>query len=496
MTSDQLILNLVRGYEIPFKSIPLQIVEPNIPSYSEADKKLIDESIKKLLKTGAIFLSENEPGQFLSTIFTVPKPDGTSRPILNLKMLNLNLDSPHFKMETIKTTLELVAQKCFMAVIDLKDAYHAIPIGEKSRKFLKFKWKGNLYEYQCLPFGLSLAPFLYTKLMKPIVAKLRSQGILLISYLDDMLVFGNSFDECKKAVETVKRLLKKVGFTINVEKSQLVPCQRVKYLGFIIDSINMTIELPEDKVVKIYKKCREAYDKSSILIQKVAELIGTLVAAVPANKLGLLYTRQLEIEKIKALQESHGSFNSKMILSEESRLDLLWWIDNIYNFKRSILQRDYDHIIFTDASLAGWGAEMQGKETKGAWPLEFHDKHINVLELYEVLFGLKSLVKGKRKHILIRVDNTSSLCYVNRYGGCKQYLHDVAKLIWQWAEFNDITLVASYINTKDNVIADRLSREKLNSTDFMLSGNYFQKFAKSLGFQSLTCLLLISHQNV
>lgn len=113
----------------------------------------------------------------MSTVFTVPKPDGTRRPILNLKKLNEFIDCPHFKMETIRTASDLIFTDCFMSVIDLKDAYHAIPISQNSQKYLKFRWKGTLYCYTCLPFGLCLAPYLYTKLTKPIVARLRSQGI-------------------------------------------------------------------------------------------------------------------------------------------------------------------------------------------------------------------------------------------------------------------------------------------------------------------------------
>jgi len=153
---------MVRGFEIPFNFKPIQNFEPQEPSYSDSDRKVISDSVLKLLKSGAIINSEKEPGDLISTIFTVPKPDGSRRPILNLKNLNQFIECPHFKMETVKSVLQLVSLRCLMNVIDLKDAYHAIPISVTSQKYLKFRWEGKLYAYTCMPFGLCLAPYLFT----------------------------------------------------------------------------------------------------------------------------------------------------------------------------------------------------------------------------------------------------------------------------------------------------------------------------------------------
>lgn len=482
ITSDSFILSIIKGYEIQFKSVPFQTVEPIVPTFSPSDEKLINESIDKLLNTGAIIKSDNEEGQFVSTMFTVPKPDGTRRPILNLRKLNLFVESPHFKMETIKNVSDLVTKDCFMAVVDLKDAYHAVPMGEISQKYLKFRWNGQLYTYTCLPFGFSLAPYLFTKLTKPIVAKLRSQGVIVLAYLDDILIFGNNYDECMTNMEKIISLLQKLGFTVNREKSQLLPSKIVRYLGFMINSGNMLLSLPEEKKVSLSEKCAAVIKSKQITIRKLAELIGSLIAAVPATRYGLLYTRQLEIEKIAALANNNNNYSGKICISNIAKNDLTWWIQVLPNSFRSIQNIvKHDREMFTDASLLGWGAFCEGVETKGTWSANFLSYHINLLELYAVYFGLKALIKDRNIHILLRVDNTTTLAYINRSGGCKPDLHEIAKKIWQYAEQNNITLTASYINTKQNVIADRLSREKASSSDFMLSGNYFQKICKTFG---------------
>ena len=87
---------------------------------------------------------------------------------------------------------DLLREGDWMASIDLKDAYLSVTIWEDHRKYLRFQWRDNLYELQSLPFGLSSAPRVFTKLLKPILAGLRHQGTRLIMYLDDMLVMAQS----------------------------------------------------------------------------------------------------------------------------------------------------------------------------------------------------------------------------------------------------------------------------------------------------------------
>lgn len=90
--------------------------------------------------------------QFVSSIFLVPKPDGSLRLILNLKQLKTFIISEHFKIEDEKTVRRLIRWGSFMATIDLKNAYYLVPIREADEKLLRFLFCGKLFEFQCLPF--------------------------------------------------------------------------------------------------------------------------------------------------------------------------------------------------------------------------------------------------------------------------------------------------------------------------------------------------------
>lgn len=197
--------------------------------------------------------------EFISTVFTRPKKDGSHRLILNLKRLNEHVTYKHFKMESLQTAAQLIKQGSWMAVLDLKDAYYSVPIVIDHRKYLRFIFKNNLYEFTCLPNGLSSAPSCFTKLMKPVYASLRSRGFHLVGYIDDILLLADTPQELDKQVSDTIKLLKSLGFTVHDTKSVTKPSQQVKFLGFILNSVTMDITMVPDKVDKLKKACRSLF---------------------------------------------------------------------------------------------------------------------------------------------------------------------------------------------------------------------------------------------
>ena len=147
LTSDVNILQTIAGDCIEFISQPPnQWAYP--PNSTQRDHKpLVDREISSLLDKGVIVSCAHEPGEFISPIFTVPKNDGTVRLILNLKKLNSYITNSHFKMDTIRTILGLVTPNCWMASLDLKDAYYSVRIHPNFQKYLKFTYNGTLYKY-------------------------------------------------------------------------------------------------------------------------------------------------------------------------------------------------------------------------------------------------------------------------------------------------------------------------------------------------------------
>ena len=114
-----------------------------------------------------------------------------------------------------------------MIIIDLKDAYYSVKISEEDSKYLKFYAGKNLLKFVVLPNGLSSGPQKFTKFTKPPIACLRIEGVIVAMYIDDIIIIGDTYEECLiGTIKTIKLFLK-LGFIIHPEKSSLQPSQEI-----------------------------------------------------------------------------------------------------------------------------------------------------------------------------------------------------------------------------------------------------------------------------
>ena len=240
ITSDKEILTNVTGVKIECSEEPVQLDPPGQKILSH-EYHILDAEILKLLNKGVIEKVQPQATQFISSIFLRPKPDGSHRLILNLKKFNETVVYHHFKMDSISNIIKLVTKNCFMASLDLKDAYYSIPITASHQKFLCFKWRGEVYQFTCLPNGLSCAPRIFTKILKPALATLHAMGHISVAHVDDCYLLGQTYEKCVCNVIDTFILLDSLGFVIHPIKSILNPSQEIVTLGFQINSITMTI---------------------------------------------------------------------------------------------------------------------------------------------------------------------------------------------------------------------------------------------------------------
>ena len=247
LTQDPNVLSLVKGYEIPLLSKPRQQKPPQDVQMNLAQRLLVDKEVDNMLKKGAILKVSHSEGEFLSNLFLVEKKDGGHRPVINLKNLNSFIPYQHFKMEGLHYLKYQSQEGDYMCKLDLKDAYFCVPLSQTSRRFVRFHWSGNLYEFLCLCFGLGPAPRIFTKLLKIPMAILRRINIRIIIYIDDMLIMSQTIEEMLMIRDTVIFLLQHLGLIINLDKSVLIPVQDIEFLGLRINSVQMTLSLPKEK---------------------------------------------------------------------------------------------------------------------------------------------------------------------------------------------------------------------------------------------------------
>ena len=471
LTKDRFILDIVKqGYEIEFESEPCEHCNRMPIRFNLKEHDIINKLLLKFEDKGIIVKSKHESGEILSHIFIRPKSDGSHRLILNLSRLNDHVDKITFKMETLKSALCMIRKNCFFAKIDLKDAFYSISILNSDRKFLKFEWDGQLYEFTCLPNGLSTASRIFTKVLKPVFAALRKIGHSNVAYIDDSLLQSDSYEQCMVNIKDTMELIDSVGLTTHPEKSIIQPTQCIEFVGFLLNSVEMTVKLAPRKVANLKELAVRMLKSKSISIREFAKLIGKMVAAEPGVKYAPLYYKTLELDKDKALKITKGNFDCEINVSEQSKECIQWWIDNIENSSKPISVGPMTRRIETDSSREGYGGHdvTNNKEYSGKW--SFQDKmfHINYLELKAAILCIKHFCKNvSNEHIHLFMDNTVALKYITKMGGRKPLLNQLAKDLWQWCEARNIWISAFHIPGIFNIRADELSRFKRKCTTDM-----------------------------
>ena len=385
-------------------------------------------------------------------------------------------------MNSLNTAENMLRRDSWMASIDLKDAYYSVPIASQDRKYLRFRWKGILYQYTVMPNGLACAPLYFTKLLNPVFAHLRNGGHECFQYIDDSFIIADTYNECYNSVIQVVHVLQSLGFVVHPEKSVTTPTKSLQFLGFQIDSTKMVVSLTNDKVEKFCTSAIQLLQKSSPFIREVAGLVGLVISYSKAFDYGLAHIKALESEKIHALQLSKGNYDVCMSLSNKAKQDIAWWLNNVQFSAKHVDIVSPDMTIFTDASEEGWGAHMGDKTTGGRWTQEEAQSHINVLELKAIFFALKSFCTMSCVHVKIMTDNTTALAYVKHMGGVRSLqCNDIAHDIWCWCEQRSIWLTIAHIPGVENVVADYKSRHFSDNVEWMLNPMLFKRICSRFG---------------
>ena len=175
----------------------------------------------------------------------------------------------------------------------------------------------------------------------------------------------------------------------------MVARQHIVSLGFVIDSVKMTITLTEERKQYIYMLCQNILSNYQATIRELAQTIRVIVSSFRAIPYGQMYYKELKKKKkckVQSLATSDGmerNFVRKAYIPEEAANKLKWWIRNAFDAFAPIKLPPFDLTLFSDASSEGF-------------------------ELQAVFFCLKAFCKNKTK---LHVKNTSAVAYINKKKG-------------------------------------------------------------------------------
>ena len=487
ITTDAWVLEVVeKGYALPFSGAPPSFHGLRKTRAPSAVEPVLASEIATLLAKGAIRqvrIEDMLKGHY-SIFFTVPKKTGDLRAILNLKPLNKHLVLERFRFETLQQVIVAIQPGDWLATIDLKDAYLHVPVRKSHWKYLRFWFLGQAWECMVLMFGIKTAPKVFTKILAPVIASLRRQGILLYVYLDDILLRAPSRAALEKAIPIVIEALAKVGFVLNLGKSDLDPSQDLVYIGGRFKTDEGIVLPPQDRVEKLQSlltQLRPGRVLSALFFLRCLGLMASMIAVVP---LARLHMRHLQLFLLHHWRPVRDPLTMRLTVPESLAAPVDWWRNTANLFRGVPLVPPVPRFtVTTDASTSGWGGHLDSHEgVQGSWtPVESRD-HINVLELLSVrkcLLHYLPFIRGAE--VLVQSDNTTVVAYINKQGGTQSHTVRSCVTVVELVSRTPDRHRAVHLPGLTIGLADLLSRRRVNHNEWSLRQDVADRVFLALG---------------
>ena len=218
--------------------------------------------------------------------------------------------------------------------------------------------------------------------------------------------------------------------------------------------------------------------------QSLSHLIGKLNTTTRHSRWRPSFCRALHTCLKQALEVGSQDYQSPVQLSTQAKEDLQWWELYLSNWNgRSLISQQSSMTIISDASLQGWGAFCNGVRTRGQWFPQEQTLHINCLELLAASLAVRTFAKERSGiTILLKIDNTTAVAYINRMGGtASPMLWQLTKDLWLWCMERNILLQAQHLPGALNSIADRESRTWSDRSEWKLNPIVFRNINLLLG---------------
>ena len=439
----------------------------------------------------------------------VPKAGGRTRLIFHLShnfkqsgLASVNAFTPKDKCTVKYKDIDYAVNTCFRCTIkenetlyfgktDVTSAFRLVPLARKCWKYLILKAKDpesgqwRFFVDKCLPFGSSISCLHFQRLsdaLRHIVEYKMRTPMAVTNYLDDFSFVATTVRKCNYLIKTFMAICQDLGILIAQEKTVWVTSE-ITFLGIVMDSRNWVLSIPDNKRTRALNLLRMA-DKKKATVEEIQKLAGFLNFLGRAIFPGRAFTRRMYskfsgiIDGKKALKKYHH-----VKLNREFKQDCNVWIDFLGGNDsseqiRSVMKRPFVDLckeidekevlnFYTDTSgnfELGFGCMFDMAYVVQQWDTQLLKSmkpapSIEFLKLYALCVGVFTWAeKLKDRRCVIFCDNQA---VVNIINSTSSSVEDCMRLIRRFVLKSlqmNFRITARYIASKDNEIADMLSR--------------------------------------
>ena len=468
------------GFRIPFEGPRVGRFSKNHPSAVKSPD-IINCKLAEEVRLGRIAGPFNSPpfeDLIISPLGLVPKSTpGEWRMIFDLsfpKGKSVNAGIPpdeatvqYTKFDEITRIIREEGPGCSLIKVDIKSAFRLIPINPDDFDLLGMCFEGNYYVDKCLPFGLSVSCAIFEKFSCFLEWAIKDHAATkqIIHYLDDFCAGDKNSKRAGEILSKILQFFAYLGVPVAKEKIE-GPATNLKFLGLEIDTVQMLVKIPQDKLIDLNQVIDDTIGKyrHKITLKDLQSLIGKLSFACRAVVPGRAFLRRLIDATIGVKLPHHHIRVTNAMLQ-----DLLVWQQFLKEFNgSSMITQSWSHAtyfnLYTDAAgTEGFGAFLDNQWTNGKWPRDFKSgrmlKDITFKELFPIVLAIylwgDNFVNQK---VLFHCDNQAVVTIINRQTSKSKRTMHLVRLLVSYCLGRNIAFRAVHIPGAKNGIADALSR--------------------------------------
>lgn len=463
--SSEFILNTIgQGYRLPFISVPPKAMFKNNRSAIE-NSSFVKQAIDELLSSGRV-REVFSPPHVVSPL-SVSCKGAKKRLILDLRYVNSHVRKNSIKFDDWKVMQHYMEKGAFMFKFDIKQGYHHVDIHEGSQMYLGFSWVDNgvtrFFVFAVLPFGLTSAPYIFTKIVRVLVKYWRGLGVKFCCYIDDGLGTNLCRAVTQQQSHLVRSTLHKSGFVSNDAKSVWDPTQSTVWLGIDIDLAGGFLRISQERENSVLGGLDSLI---GALPYTSARTISKVTGKLLSTKFILGDLTRLKTRCLYGVIARRFSWDGRVNLARESDVisQLHFWRDNFHRLNvKSLEHYEVPTIVATsDASATGLAGHM---EFDGRLLVAYRNFSPTEAacsstwrELIAINFSLQSfshLLRGKT--VVWRTDNYAASLIVPA-GSRIPVLQIIAEEIYNHCVALGISLTVQWVPRESIQLADTLSK--------------------------------------
>ena len=484
--ADILLQGFSSGFSLHYKGPRLAYESKNLKSVLQFPD-IVQKKIDKELSEGRIAGPfENRPISTLrvSPIGLVPKKEpGEYRLIHHLSypadqsvndFIDPTLCSVQYtEFDKAVEMIQDLGQGALLFKMDIKSAFRLLPVNPDDFELLGFKFNGKYFFGKCLPFGCSISCSTFEKFSTflEFVVRRAANSKHLLHYLDDFLGGGRkNTNECQMLMDKFIMCMNKLNIPLADEKTE-GPSEILCFLGLELDSIQMVVRIPMDKIKELLNKIQTMLAKVRTNLKEMQSLIGSLNFACRAIAPGRPFCRRL-INSIRGLTKPYHHLR----ITKEIKADLNIWQtflkdhNGISLFHNTQWVSNDELHLFSDSAGGegfGFGVYYLGRWASGKWPQDWHTEgltaDITFLEIFPIWVALKLWGKDlMRQRVCFNCDNKAVVDIINKMTSKNDKVMTVLRLITLACMRNNLVIKAKHVPGVDNKICDALSRFQMD----------------------------------